>query len=159
VELLVAITLLTVLAVLGFQILALLLKLDQNTLTSRDARRIRERLAEIFREDVHLAQDVTFGAVNNGVQSISLKRADGTVVTYTPGERGLERFIPGVDAAHHRELEMFVLPETEFEFSREQSLLTLRLRNGNTTALAGEAGGLASYPAVIEAAIGRGRQP
>lgn len=130
IEALVAMTILAGVAVISFQLLALLLRVDRQSMTSSSQLLAVDRLADRFRQDVHAAESIQWVNPVPG-NSASFSQIDlttnGNLVRYQATPDGILRLVPGSDLTHPRERDLFAVTDVTPEFVDAGAMVQLRL--------------------------------
>ncbi|MCA8992524.1 MAG: prepilin-type N-terminal cleavage/methylation domain-containing protein [Planctomycetaceae bacterium] len=130
VELLIAVTLLTTMAVFGFHVISLMLSIQRSNMESGTSAVSMSRLTERFRNDVHNADAVRFVKpklqADGAFESLEIDFGR-TTITYQSVEGGLERVVPSQNPNRPVERDIFRLPNLATEFVDEQPIVGLLL--------------------------------
>ena len=125
VELLIAMTLLSIIAVTGVQLLGLLLRADQSA-GQQTARRMNlQRLAEDFRRDVHRADSIASLDADQPGTGLQLL-AEGELIIYSQGTTGIVREVWPDSGAVRTSTETYLVPG-EMSWQQQGSLVQMML--------------------------------
>ncbi|MEZ5940430.1 MAG: prepilin-type N-terminal cleavage/methylation domain-containing protein [Planctomycetaceae bacterium] len=130
VELLIAITLLTTMAVFGFHVISMMLNIQRANMESATASLSLSRLSERFRNDIHSAHEIRFKQpVSETVERYQVIEIDwgGNTVVYQTVEDGVERIVPSSNSNRPTQRDIFRLPNINAEFVEEESVVSLLL--------------------------------